>query len=421
MTTLGPLQPVAIDERVLFIDVLRGFALFGVLLSNIVFFACDMVLAPEAAAALPTHAVDRYVKYGVVFLVDGKFLTLFAFVFGVGFAVQMQRALRCGANGALIYLRRIAVLFLIGALHMCLVWFGDILVMYSLMGALLLLVRAWRPGRSMLVVAVLAILFAHMAFDVVHDTPLTTAAPQAAGEADRAQPQASRLRAFQGDYVRVVRQNIADAYGALVGVGILLYLLPQIFGRFLLGLYAGKRGLLVDVRAHAPALRRAAPWLLAVGALGNGVAVAREWATESGGATVPLPWMLASRPVIELGVVCLAAFYASCIALILQRSRGARILSHLAPVGRMALTNYLTHSLFFLWFLTGAGFGAIGHIGATLCLAISLALFAFQIVFSGWWFDRYRFGPGEWLWRSLSYGRTQPMRLSKSARAPAAG
>jgi uncharacterized protein len=420
MTTLGPLQPVALDERVLFIDVLRGFALFGVLLSNIVFFACDMVLTPEAAAALPTHAVDRYVKYGVVFLIDGKFLTLFAFVFGVGFAVQMQRALRCGANGPLIYLRRIAVLFVIGALHMCLVWFGDILVMYSLMGALLLVVRAWRPGRSMLAVAVLAMLFAHLAFDLVHHTPSTTAASQAAREEDHAQPQASRLRAFQGDYVSVVRQNISDAYGALVGVGILLYLLPQIFGRFLLGLYAGKRGLLVDVRAHAPALRRAAPWLLAVAVLGNGVAVAREWA-ESAGATVPLPWLLGSRPVIELGVVCLSAFYASCIALIMRRSRGARILSHLAPVGRMALTNYLTHSLFFLWFLTGAGFGAIGHIGATLCLAISLALFAFQMVFSGWWFHRYRFGPAEWLWRSLSYGRTQPMRLSKSAPAPAAG
>jgi uncharacterized protein len=420
MSSLGPLQPVAIDERVQFIDVLRGFALFGVLLANVVWFACDMVLTPEAAAALPTHAVDRFVKYGVVFLIDGKFYTLFAFVFGVGFTIQMQRALQRGTNGPLIYGRRIGVLFLIGALHMTLVWFGDILLMYSLMGSMLLFVRSWHPGRSMLVIAVVVILFAHLTFDLVQHALSTTAVSAAVTQEEHA-PQIDRLNAFRGDYASVVRENIAEAYGDHIGAGVALFLLPQIFGRFLLGLYAGKRGFLVDVRSHAPVLRRAVPWLLAVGVVGNGVAVAREWATQSAGAAAHMPWMLASRPVIELGVVCLSACYASCIALFMLRVRGARVLSHLAPVGRMALTNYLTHSLFFLWFLTGAGFGAIGKIGATLCLALSLALFAFQIAFSRWWFNRYRFGAAEWVWRSLSYGRAQPMRVTRSAPASAAG
>ena len=94
----GPLlQPVPFSERIQFIDVLRGFALYGVLLANIIWMACDTVLTPSAARQLPTHTVDRLVKYLVVFFVDGKFVTLFSFLFAVGFTIQMQRALQRGA------------------------------------------------------------------------------------------------------------------------------------------------------------------------------------------------------------------------------------------------------------------------------------------------------------------------------------
>jgi uncharacterized protein len=106
-----------------------------------------------------------------------------------------------------------------------------------------------------------------------------------------------------------------------------------------------------------------------------------------------------------------SAFYACCIALLLQKPRWARVLAQLAPVGRMALTNYLTHSLVYLFVLTGAGLGLIGHFGASVCIGISLVLFGMQIAFSRWWLRHFRFGPAEWIWRSMTYGQMQPMRL----------
>jgi uncharacterized protein len=111
----------------------------------------------------------------------------------------------------------------------------------------------------------------------------------------------------------------------------------------------------------------------------------------------------------------MAAFYMACVALLMQGQRSGRILARLAPVGRMALTNYLTHSVVYLLIMTGVGLGAAGRFGAAACLAISVVLFACQIVVSAWWLHRFRFGPVEWAWRSLTYGRAQTMRVEPAA------
>ena len=157
------------------------------------------------------------------------------------------------------------------------------------------------------------------------------------------------------------------------------------------------------------------PWLLAIGVVGNGASVALEWARTVLGVPGNRFWLVSLDPLIQAGVICLSAFYAASIALLLHNARWAHALAPLAAVGRMALTNYLTHSLVYLLVLTGAGLGLIGHIGATVCLAITIVLFGLQIGFSNWWLRRYRFGPAEWLWRSLTYGRIQPMRIDTLA------
>jgi hypothetical protein len=167
-------------------------------------------------------------------------------------------------------------------------------------------------------------------------------------------------------------------------------MLPQVFGRFLLGLYVGKREYIYHVAEYTPLLRRALPWLLLIACAGNGASVAREWAQH----TLRLPpattWMVALRPLMEAGVVCLSACYAVWIALLLQSRSWAPVVARLAPVGRMALTNYLAHSLFYLFFLTGAGLGTLGHFGATVCLALSILIFGAQVIFSSWWLRHYR-------------------------------
>jgi uncharacterized protein len=114
---------------------------------------------------------------------------------------------------------------------------------------------------------------------------------------------------------------------------------------------------------------------------------------------------------IYLGLIAMAAFYLSGIVLLWRRPAWRSRLARLAPVGRMALTNYLTHSLIYLALFYGFGLALLGRVGATFCLALSVAIFAAQILFSAWWLRRFQFGPAEWLWRSLTYGGRQPMRL----------
>ena len=418
LSPTGPLRPVSATERIQYIDVLRGFALFGVLLANLVWMACDIVLTPAAAAQLSTATFDIVAKYLVVFFVDGKFITLFSFLFAVGFTVQMERAERRGKRGTAAYARRITVLLVIGVLHIVFIWFGDILALYAVLGFVLLLGRNWRPGRAMLLGACILVLFTRVTFGLVQDAWSPDRPPQTAASHPPEEKQQKALASFRGGYESVVRENLRIYWGDLFEAGLIFAILPQLLGKFLLGLYIGKQGYVHNLASYIPTLRQAAPWLLFLGVVGSGVSVACEWAQTTLHVPQNAIWMLALRPIVDGGIVCMSAFYACCIALLLQGKRWARPLTRLAPVGRMALTNYLTHSFFYLFVLTGAGLGLIGRFGATVCAAVSLAVFGVQIVFSGWWLQHFKFGPAEWIWRSVTYGQMQRMREEKKLAEP---
>lgn len=137
------LGPARAGERFELIDAIRGFALYGVLLANLIWISQEGAVRPEQVADLPTAGIDRLVKHGVEFFVDWKFYTLFAFLFGLGFAVQLERAERRGATGLQVYIRRLTVLVGFGLAHAYLIWYGDILHHYALLGFLLILVRRW--------------------------------------------------------------------------------------------------------------------------------------------------------------------------------------------------------------------------------------------------------------------------------------
>src|SRR5262245_889046 len=155
------LRPVAVEERIDLVDVVRGFALYGVLLANLVWITTDMVLTESRLAALPTAPLDRIVKPLVVFFVDHKFYTLFSFLFGLGFAIQLSRAEQRGRRIAPTYARRAAILAVIGLAHVAFIWYGDILLLYAIGGLGLLLVHHWNM-RALLVLALALSLPARM-------------------------------------------------------------------------------------------------------------------------------------------------------------------------------------------------------------------------------------------------------------------
>jgi uncharacterized protein len=185
-----------------------------------------------------------------------------------------------------------------------------------------------------------------------------------------------------------------------------VYWFLAVFWKFLLGFLIGRRLLLQQAERHIPLFRRLLPWALAAGLAGNAV-----WLAFEAGALgeSPTPLTAAIWVPIEIGILGLSLTYLSALVLLFQRPAWKRRLSLLAPVGRMALTNYLAQSFLIVAVFYGVGLGLMGKIGTAVCIPIAIFFFAVLTAVSRWWLGRFRFGPAEWLWRSLTYGRAQPM------------
>ena len=247
---------------------------------------------------------------------------------------------------------------------------------------------------------------------VIAQTLADTTPPTPGPDPEELKEIAARFKAFNSsDYLAILKENAKYAVGFWTS-GFALHFLTAILGKFLLGFYVGRRRLLEEPEAHLPLFRRLLVWGLVVGLAGNALWVWTSALTRSGALSRRSPWILAAEAPIYLGLVAMAAFYLSALVLLWRRPAWRRRLSYLAPVGRMALTNYLTHSLAYFVLFYGFGLGLLGRVGATRCLVLGLAIFAAQIVFSSWWLRRFRFGPAEWVWRSLTYGARQPMALA---------
>jgi uncharacterized protein len=229
---------------------------------------------------------------------------------------------------------------------------------------------------------------------------------------------AATLAAFQsGVPSLVLAENLGMLQYMYVSPKALAWTLFSL-GLFLLGLYAGRRRYFEDVSAHRAGFRRVALWGVGIGlpcSIGVG-AMYIAYPPEAM-ATRPGIGLLASL-LVTFGTVPLAFGYIATATLLLQRAGWRRHLEHFAPVGRMALTNYLMQTVICLLVFYGYGAGLIGQVGAAAALLIALLVFAAQMAWSPWWLTRFHFGPAEWLWRSLTYGRLQPMRIRAAVPLP---
>jgi len=431
--------PITPHERIEVVDILRGFAIFGILAVNLLWFAHPFYI--DGAGIQPgSGMVDRVARWLINFFFLGKFYSLFSFLFGFGMAVQMIRAEARGVPFARLYGRRICVLLGIGLCHAVFLWAGDILVSYAILGFVLLLFR--RGRLSTLIVWAFACLSVPvlnmtgcvginklalslkpmvMATSAATTAPATSTAPTTAsataptmdsvstprpGQPDFA---AWSQRAYetygQGTYRQILVQRVGDwAFLLLITV---LFMFGGILGMFLFGLYAGRRGILHDVTPHLGFIRKLAIWGLALGVVTNLTAVVAEEFVHA----AEISWFaLVPTAARAVGAPALCFFYASVIVLLVQKDAWRKRLRPLAAVGRMALTNYLLQSVICTMIFNGYGFGQFGKVGPALGILLTIVIFAVQIPLSNWWLSRFRFGPMEWLWRSLTYGKAQPMR-----------
>ena len=396
---LAPRQapgPIDSTERILDLDILRGMALFGILAANMRGFSAPLDLYFDIGKWFPA-AHDRYAQMFIDIFVQRKFITLFFFMFGIGFAAQFQRAEARGQKFVLFYPRRLAALALFGLLHGILIWSGDILLTYAFAGLLLLAFRDYSQRAILAMVGWIAFVPAL----AITGYALASPALPAAESIDLARVAGVIPIYAYGSLPAILKQNWIEWIRAWQSQGNVDSWWSEGFAvcsvsLFLLGLWVVRAGILEHLAEYGHVFKRVAMVCVPIGVALNIAAVVVAVYPQ----TVVRVWVggllgAYSAPVLSAG-------YAAGLMVLLQDPAWRRTLTPFAAMGRTALSNYLVQSVICVAFFR------LNHLygiwGPAWDLLPTVVLFAVQVVISNWWLKHYRFGPMEWVWRGVTYG-----------------
>lgn len=403
--------PVKAGERIVTLDILRGIALLGVLIVNAyLWFNGLWFLLPEYGEHLQRLSLDSVTFHAISAFAEFKAITTFSFLFGIGFALQMARAKKKSERFVPFFSRRMIMLFLIGVPHAIFLWYGDILMAYALIGLLLLLFRK-AEDRTLLMWAGGLLLAVPLVFGALEWWVAAAGLPTLWVPQD--------IALFEGFRSSNVATMVATNVSVLVydwtGVAI-WYILGTYLAIFLIGFVVGRQRIYENVEVHHASFQRVRAWGLGVGIPVSIVYALMPWVVVPPEAWEAMPWLaIFFEFVLVASMIFLTAGYiATATLLVHDHEHWKRRLSIFAPVGRMALTNYIAQSVVCVLVFYGPFLGLMGQVGPTATLGISLAIFAVQIAWSHWWLARFRFGPLEWLWRVATYGKMQPMRVREA-------
>ncbi|MGW1279755.1 DUF418 domain-containing protein [Streptomyces tsukubensis] len=382
----SPAGPAAV--RLLNVDALRGFALLGILTVNIWAFA-DPYYA--ATAGNPAHGspLDHAVRFLVSIFFETKFYLLFSFLFGYSFTLQMSAAERAGASFRPRMLRRQAGLLGLGLLHGALLFHGEILTLYAVLGLVLLACRGLAPRRAAkTAVTLLGVSGGLWLLLGIADLADGGASPGAGSGP------AEKLAAFSGDAAATAGYHaghFAETFGALV-----LIQGASSLAMFLLGLAAGRVRLFAEPDAHRALFRRILRTGLPLGLAG---AAFYGWSAvyRQGSALETLAFAVS-----QVTAPLLTASYVVLGLALFRTARGAAVERALAPLGKTALSAYLLQSLTLGVLFTGYGFGLIDRMAPLAVAAIVPGIFLAQLLLARWWLRGHRYGPAEWLLRAVT-------------------
>ena len=383
-------------NRIAALDVLRGIAVGGILFANVLVFFGIIFMPPEMAAALPTAGADRVAAFLERVFVEGKFYSVFSLLFGIGFGVQLAR----GGDAALPrFKRRLRILLAIGAVHAFLIWAGDILMLYALLG----MTMPWfarRTDRELLRGTLFLLVIPTALYAVAYGVVMLAGAPPATAPSAAALPP-EILAIFEamgrGGLKDALLGNVVQLVGRWMDLFITVRF-PKVLGMFVLGLWCVRTGIALAPEAHRPTLVK---WMLLGWGIGLPANVIGAWVFEHATYLPPSAIGLAGVAAQGIGVPLLGVGYAATVTLLVVDGR--RIMNVFAPVGRMALTNYLMHSFVCTALSYGWGLSLWWTMGTSTALAIAAVIFIAQIPLSALWLSRFRFGPAEWIWRRLTY------------------
>jgi len=427
---VNSVQPVASTERITAMDTLRGVAVLGILVMNIYGFAMPFIAYnnPLALGGTEWHNIGTWFFTHLFF--DMKFMTIFSLLFGGGMILMWQRAEAAQAKFGRIYYRRQLWLMLIGMLHGYLIWFGDILFHYALIGMFIYLFRKLQ-ARTLIIIGIcmlpVALLFSYGGALVIEDMQqqmVEIRALNAAGEAlseeqieieeqwesmrpmmaPNDQDLRDDLDAYHGDYADIVRYRAPQVLEFQLQATI-FFILWRAGGLMLIGMALMKLGILSANRS--PQFYRR--MLLLGYGLGLPLVIYSAFNLYEHDFDSLHSIRVGMIP-NYIGSVFVAFGHIGAVMLMIKAGVWAGLLRRFAAVGRMALSNYLLHSIILTTVFYGYGLGLYGNVPRLAQMAFVVAVIGLQLFISPIWLRRYRFGPLEWLWRSLTYWRRQPMR-----------
>jgi uncharacterized protein len=377
-------------ERIEAIDTLRGLALFGVLMVNLVTEFRVSIFTQFLPSPTDGSLWDKAVMLFVASGLATKAFCLFSLLFGVGLAIQFER-LQPRPDRLVLLLRRMAMLLLFGLIHLFLIWNGDILTEYAVVGLMvlpLLFAPRWVLGAS-------SALF--LAFYVA--MPLLRLPIPFPGEHWIVQHLAQANLAYgQGDYGEVIAFNIQEVRSL---VPLHIFVLARTLGLFTLGAWLWRLGVFRSGRVQDFAC---------VGLLGITSGVMMTLASGPDGLLQRAGLEALSAMANQIGPILLALGYGGVILMLATGGRTRRLVTWAAPIGRTAFSNYLLQSLIFGWVFFGYGLGLFNRLDPAPTFLLGLGVYTAQVLVSGLWLGYFQFGPMEWLWRALTYGLWPPFR-----------
>lgn len=408
------LTPVQTNEREIFMDVLRGFAILGIFIANLNGLSW---YNPEGKITSPylLPGWDHKMSFLHHMLIEGKFYSIFSLLFGWGIALQIKRGIANGIDPMPTVKRRLLFMLLLGFMHL-LIWNGDIFFFYALLSFILLPLRKF-SNKILLITGTILILspillyWLKMTWPVINRPAelLIQAGIKAEGVLVNIKSEEEFMNMMHhGSWWDQLKGNIGGIffrYQYLVFVS----RVPKVLGMFLIGYVLGRSDFYKNIGPH----KKTVYWIIGIGlALGL---PANYFLADYMSNHMGEYWQLKTKGLYQtiayaLGVVPLSLAYVGLFMLSFQRTAGKKILSVLAPVGKMAFSNYILHSLIGNFVFLGAGLDYMGQVGPVYYSLFGIAVFIVQIILSKTWLKYFNYGPVEWVWRSATYKKWQPFR-----------
>ena len=398
------------QKRIQVLDVLRGFALIGILIINAMSILAVKGSTPAFTVDIPN--ADRVLQDLILFFIESKFFTLFSLLFGIGFAIQIQSAERQGTSFLPRISRRMAALLVFGLLHILLFWDGDILVIYAITGTLLIFFRKTTFARiKKWVISLLAIPGVLVLVILIYTL---AARLSASGEASFSKSDALLAKEFANTQAtqKLLEMSFVNGIGERIHTylelaPLLLSRIPTVLAMFLIGLYLGRSNFIRRLPENIEILKKVRFLGLSIGFTLMVIIVA---------GTKFLPAVSALVAIIEdqyLAGPILCMGYASALTLDILKNPNRRIYRYFSIVGRMALTNYLSQSVVLTFISYGWGLGFALRLNGFQVMVVAFLLYILQITVSSIWLSKFTYGPLEWAWRCVTYWHVLPIGINK--------